>query len=62
MPPADGPGPEPDEVAALASIDRRPDVRALTAQVEAAEVGARLVRAQTAPSIDLALGYALQTP
>jgi outer membrane protein TolC len=61
-PPTDEPAPEPDEPAARAAVERRPDLRALAAQVEAAEAGARLARAQMAPSIDLLVGYALQTP
>jgi outer membrane protein TolC len=52
----------PDEGSVLALIERRPDIRALAAQAEAAEAGARLARLQSAPSLNLALGYALQTP
>jgi len=51
-----------EEAAALAEIERRPDVRALADQVEVAEEGARLARAQAAPSVSLSAGYALQTP
>jgi outer membrane protein len=60
--PVGEPGPAPDEAVALASIERRPDVRALAAQVEVARAGARLARAQNAPSMNLSVGYALQTP
>jgi cobalt-zinc-cadmium efflux system outer membrane protein len=60
--PVGEPGPPPEEASALALIERRPDARALAAQVEAAEAGARLARLQNSPSLNLAVGYALQTP
>ncbi len=60
--PVGEPGPVPDEAAALAAVEQRPDVRALAAQIEAAEAGVRLARAQLAPAMNLAIGYALQTP
>lgn len=52
----------PEESAALALIERRPDVRALVAQVESAEAGARLAALQAAPGVGLSTSYALQTP
>jgi outer membrane protein len=60
--PAGEPGPPPDEEKALAAAEERPDIRALAAQVQIAEAGARLARSQTAPSVNLAAGYAFQTP
>jgi HAE1 family hydrophobic/amphiphilic exporter-1 len=60
--PVGQPAPPPDEASALARIERRPDIQALAAQVDAAEAGARLARLQTSPSLNLAIGYALQTP
>ena len=60
--PVGEPGPPPDEARALAAAERRPDIRALAAQVEVAQAGARLARSQAAPAVNLAAGYALQTP
>jgi outer membrane protein len=60
--PAKEPGPTLGEGEALALIDRRPDVMALAARVEAAEAGARLARLQSAPGLSLSTSYALQTP
>jgi outer membrane protein TolC len=60
--PVGEPGPAPDEEKALAAAEQRPDIRALAAQVQVAEAGARLARAQTSPSVNLAAGYAFQTP
>lgn len=62
VPPAGEPGPPPEEAAALAAVERRPDVQAVAAQVEEAEAGAALARTQSSPAVNLALGYALQTP
>jgi outer membrane protein TolC len=62
VPPPPELGPSPDEARALAAVEQRADVRALAAQVQAAEAGVRLARAQTTPSINLVAGYALQTP
>lgn len=56
------PGRVPEEADALGRIELRPDVRALTAQVDAAEAGAALARLQAAPGLSLATSYALQTP
>src|SRR2546425_188273 len=41
---------------------KSPPIRALSAQVQIAEAGARLARSQTSPSVNLAAGYALQPP
>lgn len=60
--PASEPGPPPDLEKSLAAAEQRPDIRALAAEVEVAAAGARLARSQTAPAVNLAGGYVLQTP
>src|SRR5207237_654735 len=56
--PVEEPGLPPPEPEALAAAEQRPDVRALAAQAAVAEEGAKLARAQAAPSVNLTAGYA----
>jgi outer membrane protein TolC len=58
----DEPDPDADVAAAPDLVLRRPDIRALAAQVEATKLAIGLIQVQSAPAVDLAVGYALQTP